>query len=41
MENMMLVNSGFQARKNFPEDYSHFGHAPSEIFASRILAEKL
>ena len=33
---MALVNSDCHMRKNFFENYPHFGHAP-KIFASRIL----
>jgi hypothetical protein len=30
----------FQTRKNFSEDYTQFGHAPSKIFAGAILGPK-
>jgi hypothetical protein len=30
----------FQTRKNFTEDYTQFGHAPSKIFADPVLGLK-
>ena len=36
---MALVNSGFHMRKNFFENYPRFWHAPTKIFASRVLGQ--
>ena len=38
--NMVLVNSCFHTRNNLPENNPHFGHTPSELFASYVLGRK-
>lgn len=37
---VVLVYSGFHMRRDFPENYLQFGHAPSKSLASSVLGRK-